>query len=297
VLFLVLPKGVMMLKSLILITIIFSPLSRAWASAGSDELLIGKPLNVSRYQLIPIYNNDFSANNVIDFERLLSTDKKRTRLPEVVAQWVVEGKGGVDICQGKLWVAPIKFDSCGKALRDDSVEPSHMVVWNKKQFPKDLLFEFTVNHQGSDDGLTLLFFSALAKNGKSIFDLTQPLRQAKYKKYYNGLSNYTVSYWSRNQHANAIKNREQYSNRIRKNPGMNLVASGISNTETCNNCDIKIRVLKVANSIMVEVNGEVVSGYEDQQPLGAGYIGLRSMRGVKAVTYDDFNVWQIKLSD
>ena len=170
-----------------------------------------------------------------------------------------------------------------------------MVIWNKNQYRGDMMFEFTVNHHGSDNGLTLVFFAATGMEGEDIFDLSLPMRDGSYKTYNRGLSNYTVSYWSRNQHAAAIKKGERYSNRVRKNPGMNILATNPSLTDRCADCDFKIRILKSAGSITVEVNGKVVNHITDATtPHEGGYIGLRSMMGVNTVSYDDFKVWSVK---
>ncbi len=255
---------------------------------------IGSPLNLANVELKLIYSNDFSGDEKIDFETAFVANGKRTRLPDPQAGWVAEGRGGADICNGKLWVAPVAFETCGERAQSAGQQPSHMVVWNGSQFPADMLFEFTINHHGSDDGLTLVFFAAAGLEGKEIFDLSLPPREGDYRKYNRGaLANYTVSYWSRNKAVGAIKKGERYSNRVRKNPGANMLATNDSLTDKCSDCDFKLRVLKVANTITVEINGMVVNHVTDTTPYGGGYIGLRSMQGVTKVSYDDFRVWSV----
>ena len=254
----------------------------------------GNPLNLHGVELSLAYASDFSGKEMIDREDDMTSDGQRSRRPYPDAGWIAEGSGGAKICEGKLWVAPSKFSTCGETQAIAESDPSNMVLWNAKKFPSDLLLEFTVNHHGSNNGLTLVFFAAQGLNGRDIFDLALPPRRADYKSYNRGLANYTVSYWSRNRHKNAIKNRERYSNRVRKNPGMNLLASNPSQTDVCNNCEYNVRILKIGGAITVEVNGEVVNHLTDtDRPHESGYIGLRSMRGVNKISYDNFRVWSV----
>jgi len=270
----------------------------AACAAQSGELVqqVGAPLDIASFDLELIYSNDFSGDDTIDFETSFVEDGKRTRLPDPEAEWVVEGWGGADVCGDKLWVAPAAFDACGERVQNPASEPSHMVVWNKIGFPADMMFEFTVNHHGSDNGLTLVFFGAEGVEGQDIFDLELPPRNGVYRNYNKGrLRNYTVSYWSRNKKPSLVAKGEQYTNRIRKNPGANIIATNDSLTDKCNDCDFTIRILKVAGNITVEINGIVANHVIDPDvPHGGGYVGLRSMEGVDRVSYDDFTVWSVK---
>ena len=179
----------------------------------------GSPLNLGAVDLKLIYSNDFSGGDMIDFETTLVADDKRMRLPHPQAVWIAEGWGGAEICGGKLWVAPAAFGACGQRGETPDQGPSHMVVWNSTRFLADMMFEFTVNHHGSDDGLTLVFFAAEGIEGEELFDLSLPPRNGVYRNYNRGaLANYTVSYWSRNKAKGAIRKGERYSNRVRKNP-------------------------------------------------------------------------------
>lgn len=267
--------------------------SSAYAQDSSQQ--VGTPLDLSGLDLSLTYSNDFSGNDKLDFESAMVKGDKRVRRPQADAQWIAEGWGDAKVCGGKLWVAPVKFKACGERAVVDDRGPSHMVVWNKDQYAGDMMFEFTVNHHGSDDGLTLVFFAATGMEGQDIFDLSLPVRDGVYKTYNRGLSNYTVSYWSRNQKAGAVKKGERYSNRVRKNPGMNMLASNPSLTDKCDDCDYKIRILKSEGSITVEINGTIVNHITDAStPHDRGYIGLRSMMGINMVSYDDFKVWTVK---
>ncbi len=264
-------------------------------AAPAQELVqqVGLPLNTVSLELKLVYENDFSADDKIEFESTFVEDGKRKSLPDSDAEWIAEGSGGAEVCGGELWVAPVAFKACGERIRNLTSEPSHMVVWNKNRFPADVMFEFTVNHHGSDNGLTLVFFAAEGVEGQDIFDLELPPRNGVYRNYNKGrLRNYTVSYWSRNKKPSLVAKGEQYTNRIRKNPGANILATDDSLTDKCNDCDFKVRILKVAGNITVEINDIVANHVIDPNaPHGGGYIGLRSMEGVDRVSYDNFRVW------
>ncbi len=267
-------------------------------SAQDHTQQVGSPLNLAAIDLEPAYSNDFSANDRIDHETTFVTDGKRTRLPDPGAQWIAEGWGGASICAGKLWVAPVVFKACGERAGTPEQGPSHMVVWNKNRFPADMMFEFSVNHHGSDNGLTLVIFAAKGQQGQDIFDLDLPPRNGVYRNYNKGqLKNYTVSYWSRNKKPSLVAKGEAYSNRIRKNPGANILTTNASLTDKCSDCDYRVRILKLGGSITAEINGVVVNHVTDPDPHGSGYIGLRSMEGVDRISYDDFKVWSARLSD
>ena len=266
-----------------------------FASTLLADQQVGKPLELEGLHLDPVYSNDFSGGDRVEFESAFVADDKRTRRPDPEAEWIAEGQGGAAVCNGRLQVSPVPFASCGQPVDRAGEEPSHMVVWNKNRFPADILFEFTVNHHGSDDGLTLVFFAAEGLESQDIFDLDLPPRDGVYRNYNKGLlKNYTVSYWSRNKKPSLVERGERYTNRMRRNPGANKLSTEYSRTDKCSDCDYRIRILKAGGQIAVEIDGKVVNQVVDADPLGGGYIGLRNMQGVDRVSYDDFKVWSLK---
>ncbi len=298
----------MMIRSS-LIRVLLLSFPTLWMSfnAGAGDALQpvrDRGLDLSRYELKTLYENDFSRPQKIArgedlIEKTGKDTFRRKALPSKDAEWIAEGWGGAEIRDGKLNVAPSPFDAGGEPVPVAEEDRSHMVLWNRNVFPADFLLEFDVNHCGSTDGLTLMFFSATGKRGEDIFDLSLPARRADYRTYNSGeIANYTVSYWSLNSsHRPEHKQyQERFTCRLRKNPGKNLVASGHSRTNNANDRDHKIRVLKIGNRIEVEVNGKVVVQWEDPapKPLGEGRIGLRCMSGVAQVRYDNFKVWSVE---
>lgn len=254
-----------------------------------------KGIDTTQYNMTLFYENTFSKKQVLDFENDFTGKQEngaetRTRQPLADAEWVVEGDGDVTTRDGRLRVTSGKYQADGSI---DYTSRNHLVVWNTKVFPADFMLTFTVNHGGSDNGLTLLFMCATGLNGESVFAPSQPLRKAAYPKYHSAqLKNYTVSYWSRNEKPLF----EAVSNRVRRNPGMKILGSGHSRTDLSTTKDYKVRILKVGATITVEIDGIVVVECTDEQTplLGEGSIGLRTMLGIKEVSYDDFRVWEVK---
>ena len=251
-------------------------------------------LDLSGYELRAIYSNDFSTQQKIAREEDFITKGsdgawRRVGKPDPGAEWIAEGWGGSEIRNGGLRVAAVPFDSKGTLNSNDKTNRSHMVVWNRKIFPSNILFEFEMDPGDSTSGLTIVMFSASGKVDKDIFDLSLPPRRADYKTYHSGaIANYSDSYWSRNTEV------ESKTNRLRKNPCFELVAEAPSLTDAPHTGPFHVRVMKYGGHIEVEVNAHVLFRWDDPgKPLGAGRIGLRSMSGVTLVTYDEFRVSEL----
>jgi len=268
----------------------------AFGGQASLRPVSERPLRLDGFRQQLIYEDGFSQPQKIareeDFiERSASGEWRRQGRPAPDAEWIAEGWGGCMIRDGRLWLAPSPFDRNGKP---ETVEPSarsHMVVWNRRIFPADFLLQWEMNPCGSTNGLTIVLFCAAGKDGADLFDLSLPARRADYAAYHSGaIVNYTDSYWSRNTEAESV------SNRLRKNPGFNLVAEGPSLTLGPTEQTHRLRILKVGAHIEVEVNGKVTIRWDDPEaPLGPGRIGLRSMEGVTLASYDNFKVWSVEL--
>jgi hypothetical protein len=256
---------------------------------------LASPLDLSAYDLHLAYANDFNTPQGVAreedlIEQAADGSWRRRGLPDPNAEWIAEGWGGAEVREGRLRVASSPFDGAGRPRPVDTNPRSHMVVWNRRVFPADLLIEFEMSPCGSTNGLTIVFFCAAGKDGKDLFDLSLPPRRADYKTYHSGaIANYSDSYWSRNTE------EEGLTNRLRKNPGFALAAAGPSRTTGPTDVTHRIRILKVGAHMEVEVNGQMVLQWDDPaKPLGAGRIGFRSMQGVTMVTYEHIKVWDVR---
>lgn len=265
---------------------------RAQQPEVKTQAVIDAPIDVSKYKLKRLYDNDFRKNQKLVFEKDLikqNADGKwvRTATPAKDAEWIVEGKGGVDIRDGVMRASPVPFDAAGNQV--DDAPRSHLVIWNNRIFPADFLLEYDMNPGGSKSGLTIVFICAAGKNGEDLFDLSLPPRMADYRNYHSAaIANYSDSYFSRNTEIESV------TNRMRKNPGFALVAEGKSLTTGPSDATVHVRILKVGAHIEIEIDGKTVLRWDDPgTPLGAGRIGLRSMEGVTLVSYDNFKVWKV----
>lgn len=284
---------VRLLSLILAFTVIVTANASAQAGRPRELRATENSLDLSKYDLRPVYNNNFSSRQKIsreeDFIKKSSDGAwRRIGKPDPRAEWIAEGWGGAEVSDGKLRVAPYPFDSKGHLKSGVSANRSHMVVWNRHIFPSNFLLEYEMDPGVSTSGLTIVMFSASANNGKDIFDLSLPPRRADYKTYHSGsIANYSDSYWSRNNEL------ESKTNRLRKNPGFKLLAEAPSLTGSSAPF-YRVRILKSGAHIEVEINGKVVIKWDDaDRPLGAGRIGLRSMEGVEMVTYDGFKVWEL----
>ncbi|MBX7170992.1 MAG: YesU family protein [Pyrinomonadaceae bacterium] len=278
---------------LILMILIFSFSAFAQNENIKTSPVIDAPIDVSKYKLKKVYDNDFSKSQKIAFEKNFIKQNAdgswiRTGKPDSKAEWIAEGLGGVNVRDGKLRASPLPFDANGNQIKD--AKRSHLVIWNKRIFPENLLIEFEMSPNSSTSGLTIVFFCATGKNGEDIFDLSLPIRMADYKTYHSGaIANYSDSYFSRNTEV------ESLTNRMRKNPGFVLVAEGKSLTTGATDVPHHIRILKFGGHIEIEMDGKTLFKWDDtEKPLGAGRIGLRSMEGVSMITYDNLKVWEVK---
>jgi len=242
----------------------------------SDET---RGLDLSRLKLELLYETDFTGPLKFVKEADLFTDGKRARLPEDV-DWVLEGKASALIENKRL------------VLKNDA---SHLVFWNTREFPADLLIEFGVSPADPNNGLNLVFFAAKGRDGGSIFDLSQPMRDGEFKTYHSGALNcYHVSYWAIDP-----QGKERGTAHIRKNHGFHLVSMGrdfIAGQGPGPHC---IRILKLSNKITVETNGKIEVRFEDDgKTYGPvwkeGRVALRQMQHTGHSSYTHFKVWAVK---
>ncbi|MBI5685741.1 MAG: DUF1961 family protein [Verrucomicrobia bacterium] len=233
-------------------------------------------LDLAKLKLELLYEIDFSKPLKFVKEAELFTDGKRARKPEGT-DWVLEGKASARVENGRLF------------LKNDA---GHLVFWNTREFPADLLIEFGVSPADSNKGLNIVFFAAKGRDGGSIFDLSQPMRDGEFKTYHSGeINNYHTSYWAITSGGEA-----RGTSHIRKNHGFHLVAMGrdfIAGQGAGPHC---IRVLKLGNQITVEANGKIEVRWEDDGKtfgpvLKEGYVSLRQMSHTGECSYTHFKVW------
>ena len=286
----------MKIPSPIIVVLLLLPLATALTAADTNKMLsvnlgggkvVEMPdtsdaahgLDLSRLKLEPVYAADFSKPLKFVREADLFSGGKRMRLPDGV-DWVLEGKAGARVEDGRL------------ILKND---PDHLVFWNTREFPSNVLIQFDMSPADSNKGLNIVFFAARGRDGGSIFAPDQPMRDGVFKNYHSGaLDCYHTSYWASNPDGTA-----RGTAHIRKNFGSNLVAMGRDFIVGQGAGPHRVRVLKLGNRITVEADGKIEVRWEDDGKtfgpvLQNGWIGLRQMAHTGECHYTNFKVWAVK---
>jgi hypothetical protein len=263
---------------LLLLAVNFS-VSMAAEPLLPDSSAPSRGLDLSAVELTPLYDADFKRPLNFVKESHLFTDGKRMRMPSS-AEWVLEGQASARVKDGRLH------------LTNDG---GHLVFWSTRLYPADVLFEFGVSAVDSNKGLAIAFFAATGRDGGSIFDLSQPIREGVFKNYHSGALNcYHVSYWATDPNGAA-----RGTSHIRKNHGFHLVSQGRDFITGTGPGPHRVRVLKLGGKISVEVDGKLsVQWTDDGKTLGPvlqdGLIGLRQMVYTRECSYTHFKVWGAK---
>jgi hypothetical protein len=231
-------------------------------------------LDLSDTQVMLIYEADFSKPLNMVQELALFEGERRVKTPAGF-EWVLEGRASAEATHGKLNL---------------SNEEGHLVLWNTRNFPADLLIEFEFSPQNDREGLAIVFFAAQGRDGGSIFALNQPKRDGDFKRYHSGeLDCYHTSYW-----ANNAKGEARGTAHIRKNHGFALVAMGRDYITGNGTGPHGVRILKIGPRVEVEVNGKLAVAWTDPgKPHGAGFIGLRQMLHTQRATYGNLKVYAV----
>ena len=245
------------------------------------------PLDLSGYDLEPVYEADFSRpQRVIHEDKLFEKDgegdMKRIRLVPKKYDWVLEGQAHVRTNNGRL-----EFHTYEEGAEFGDKTRSHMVLWSVRDFPADFLLEFDVSPVDPGEGLAIIFFCAKGLDGESVFALNQPYRDGEFRRYNRGqIDCYHVSYWASDR---------GYGN-LRKNAGHVIVASGKDHIRTSKpGQPVRVRLLKVGRDITLETAGKQALIWRDEEDYyGEGKIGLRNMSHSRIVSYGNFKVWEVK---
>lgn len=198
-----------------------------------------------------------------------------------VEGWKMEGPGEVAFKDG--WM---HMQSPGEKM--------HHVFWCPKRFPASFVAQWEAQNLETDAGLCIVFFSAAAKDGGSIFDKDLPKRNGNFQRYINGaIRCYHTSYY-----ANAAHNPDREQTNLRKNPGFHLVTEGPEGIPTRSEKVHTITLAKHDNRIRLWVDDRKVIDWTDEgrkggDPHGDGFIGFRQMKWTH-FRYRDFRVWAVE---
>lgn len=251
--------------------------------AGAEEAAPGIDLAGWRPALVYEANFDEALNLALEND-LLDAAGNRLPVPEGT-DWVLEGAGQARTDGGRLVL------SNRQPAGDQTV---HVVFWNTRIFPENLLIEFAVTPENAGLGLNIVFFATTGRDGGGIFDAGQPRRNGIFTKYHSGeLNGYHTSYW-----ATSPDGRARETANLRKNFGFNLVAEGPERMAGVPGSHV-VRIAKAGPRIQLEVDGARCIDWTDDGKthgpvLGAGNIGLRQMRYSSECAYDYFRVYELR---
>lgn len=199
--------------------------------------------------------------------------------------WRLEGPGEVTYEDG--WMVM-------QSLRPDGPE-GHVVIWCPVDFPDNFAAEWEFQLL-SEEGLCIAFFSAKGRNGEDIFDPSLQPREGIFGRYVEGdIDSYHISYF-----ADTPLNPRRTTN-LRKNHGLNLVASGPAGVQPNSSANHKVTLVKQGSRIRMAVDGRLIIDFADDgktfgPALRDGKIGLRQMQWTKG-RYRNFRVSELAITD
>lgn len=188
-----------------------------------------------------------------------------------VRGWVAEGGINQSFQEG-LILASSKDASFG--------DHAHFTYWLPEVFPKNLQIEWEFLPI-AEPGLCMMFFSALGKNGESIFNENLAKRDGFYPQYHSGdLNAYHISYF-RHKHPGE---RAFRTCNLRKSAGFHFITQGGDPLPDVKDATdfYQMKIMKRNGLIQFYINDLAIFSWQDDgQEFGPvlekGYIGLRQM--------------------
>lgn len=165
-----------------------------------------------------------------------------------------------------------------------------VMVWCKKELPKDFLFEYDVTPT-SKSGFFLVFFCAKGQDGKDILSeesLKDRSDPTLFKKYTKGKINcYHMSY----------RRNESATCNFRKNSGMALLKQQKLTAVLPKGKTVHVSLKKKGGRIVLTVDGQVYMDYTDEGKINGairegGKIGLRQVYDSEGV-YDNVKLTEL----
>ncbi len=247
---------------------------------GEGRPRLSGELDLSAYQTVLLYEADFTQPLSVVHESELFDGDRRVRQPDGT-EWVLEGQGKAGTENGRLRVETTGDRNAG-----------HLVLWNTRRFPDNVLIEWEMSPRDSVDGLTIIFFAARPRENPagSPFDAGLPRRDGLFSNYHTGaLDTYHISYWA----------GPRRSANLRKNHGFYLASCGVDRMMGQGPGPHTLRLLKAGGKIRLETNGQTALSFDDDgatygDTLTDGYIGLRQMGHSQWITYSSFRVYELR---
>ncbi|MDP0496422.1 MAG: DUF1961 family protein [Verrucomicrobiota bacterium JB024] len=197
--------------------------------------------------------------------------------------WKLEGPGQLD------------FSPQGLTMKstDPDGKMGHFVYWLDKPLPADFVAEWNVQIL-SEYGLNIVFFSASAPGGASIFDPALDPRDGDFSQYHSGdFSCYHISYY-----ADAPFAPGRGTSNLRKNSGFYLVSNGPAGIGPDSHTVHRVTLVKRGPHIQLAVDGQLCIDWRDNgqsygPALQGGWFGLRQMQWTEA-RYTNLRIYALQ---
>lgn len=211
----------------------------------------------------------------------------RLETPADIKGFVLEGEAQVSFPQGRMRMENLLDPSLG--------QKANFVYWCPEDFPDYVAFSWDFRPL-QEPGLCILFFAAMGKNGKDIFDPSLAKREGKYKQYHHGDMNaFHISYFRRRSKSA----RAFHLCNLRKSYGHNMVAQGADPLPSVEDAasSYRIRLVKAGDTVDFYINElHVLAWIDDGKTYGpllnGGKIGFRQMAPLIA-EYRDLKVHRV----
>lgn len=207
------------------------------------------------------------------------------RSKEDVSDWIIEGEVLQSFDQGL-----ILENAAPESLGDHA----HFTMWLPECFPDNLLIEWEFKPL-REPGLCMLFFSALAKSGESIFSSELAKRDGYYPQYHSGdINAYHISYF---RHKYESERAFRTCN-LRKSAGFHFITQGADPLPPVEDVidAYRMSVDKFQGKIRFSINDLLIFEWQDDGTsfgpiLTTGAIGFRQMAPMKA-RYANLKVYE-----
>lgn len=206
---------------------------------------------------------------------------------EDIKDFILEGKAEISFINESMRME--------NALSNELGQKANYVLWCNETFPENIKVSWEFKPL-TDIGLCILFFSAMGKNGKDLFDPSLNKRTGEYPQYHSGdMDAFHVSYFRRKE----VDERAFHTCNLRKSYGFHLVAQGADPIPSANDAIdyYRISLTKYNNIITFLINDLVIFTYADDGVsygdfLKGGRIGFRQLAPLVA-EYKNLKVYQL----
>jgi hypothetical protein len=171
------------------------------------------------------------------------------------------------------------------------------VLWNTREFPGSFIAEWDFQHH-APQGTAIVFFAAQAKGGGSIFAPGLPKRGGRFGNYTKGeIDCYHTSYTATDEEG--VPRGATHLKKDGTGVEKSKLASGLAPIDGKMGQTFRIRLAKLENRIILEIDGEISldvidGGAEKGSSYQNGQIGFRQMAHTIEASYGGLKVQSVK---